>query len=114
MRDFTDVYMKERNRANAENDTGSTFFGEKGRDNFSSSMLDLFLAGSETTSTSLTHFCLFLLHNPSIQRQLQDEIDAVVGRERPVQADDEIPLLQAFISEAHRHAAVAPFAVQVR
>jgi cytochrome P450 len=41
---------------------------------------DLFLAGSDTTSTTLSWAVLYLLHYPDVQRKLQDEVDRVVGR----------------------------------
>jgi cytochrome P450 len=44
--------------------------------------MDLFMAGSETTSKSLGFGFLYLLRHPEVQQRAQAEIDAVVGRER--------------------------------
>lgn len=77
MRDFLDVYMKERKRANAENDTESSFYGQTGHWNFVNSMFDLWLGGSETTSTSLMFSILYMVLNPRWQKRLQDELDEV-------------------------------------
>lgn len=44
--------------------------------------MDLFMAGSETTTKSLGFCFLYLLLYPDVQRRAQSEIDAVVGRGR--------------------------------
>ena len=46
MGDYLDVYMAERNRANANKEEGSSFYGENGHWNYVNSIFDLFLAGS--------------------------------------------------------------------
>lgn len=94
IRDFTDLMLLEiKNTTNPE----SSFFGKTG--NFDSlelffypcfytihflgenalvcNLLDLFMAGMETTSTSLLWTFLFLLHHPDKQRRVHEELDAV-------------------------------------
>jgi len=46
------------------------------------SLLDLFLAGAETTSTTLTWVFLILAVHPEVQEKLYAEIKAVVGNSR--------------------------------
>ena len=53
-RDFLDLYIGEQKKANEEHNDNSSFYGEMGSANFLLTMYDLFLAGSETTSTTLT------------------------------------------------------------
>ena len=67
--------MKERKEAEEKGNATSSFFGKTGHWNYVNSMFDLFLAGSETTSTSLTWTLLYLIRFPSIQEKLQKEID---------------------------------------
>ncbi len=51
-------------------------------------MFDLFMTGSETTSTSLTYVVLYCLHHPREAQKVREEVDRVVGRERRPHADD--------------------------
>lgn len=44
--------------------------------------LDLFMAGSETTSNTLSFACIFMLLYPDVQQKAQNELDQVVGRNR--------------------------------
>lgn len=51
-------------------------------------VVDLFAAGVDTASNSLSFFVLYMIVYPNIQRKIQDEIDQVIGRERkPTLAD---------------------------
>jgi cytochrome P450 len=45
-------------------------------------LFDLFGAGSETTTTTLRWFFLYLIHHSDIQQRIHQEIDAVVGYDR--------------------------------
>ena len=40
-------------------------------------MIDLFLAGMETTSTSLMWTFLYMIHHPDIQTNIHQELDEV-------------------------------------
>jgi len=43
-------------------------------------VMDLFVAGSETTANSLEFAILYMIHYPDIQKKIQDEIDRVIGK----------------------------------
>jgi cytochrome P450 len=45
-------------------------------------LADLFMAGAETSSTTLSWFFLYMVEFPDVQKRIQEEIDAVVGRDR--------------------------------
>ncbi|KYC38049.1 hypothetical protein WA1_37475 [Scytonema hofmannii PCC 7110] len=49
--------------------------------------LSLFLAGYETTSTTLTWIWYLLDKYPEVERKLRAEIDAVIGKRHPTSAD---------------------------
>ncbi len=42
-------------------------------------LIDLFVAGSETTSTTLNWALLFMLQNPRVAKKVQEELDTVFG-----------------------------------
>jgi cytochrome P450 len=43
-------------------------------------VLDLFLAGSETTGYTMSYFFLFVTLNPKVQKKIQREIDDAVPK----------------------------------
>ena len=45
--------------------------------------MDLFLAGAETTSTTLTWSLINLMQYPEKQKKIHDEIDNILGDEVP-------------------------------
>ena len=64
-----------------------TLYSKEKKASFSESQLlaicmDMFMAGSETTSKSLGFGFLYMLLYPEVQRKAQEEIDRVVGHER--------------------------------
>ena len=56
--DYTDTVLIEMERTR---DPASSFYGEAGMENLTNSLMDLFLAGSETTSTTLTWAMLYMI-----------------------------------------------------
>ncbi|OXU26364.1 hypothetical protein TSAR_002453 [Trichomalopsis sarcophagae] len=85
-RDLMDVYLQALQSENHD-------------DTFSEAQLlaicvDLFMAGSETSSKALCFGFLFLVLNPEVQKKAQQEIDSVIGRERlPSLNDRPSPML---------------------
>ncbi len=51
-------------------------------------MGDLFVAGGETTATTLRWAILLLSHFPDVQQKVQAEIDTIVGKERRPTLED--------------------------
>jgi len=49
--------------------------------------MDLFQAGSESTSMTLTWIILYMMAYPDIQKKLHDEIDNVMGSRTPLLSD---------------------------
>ncbi|XP_013398640.1 cytochrome P450 2J2-like [Lingula anatina] len=76
-------------------------------------IVDLFSAGTETTSLSTTWAILFLVCYPEIQRELHKEIMQVIdnGRRPSLQDKPHLPYVQAFISEMMRVVNIAPTSV---
>ncbi|XP_066039677.1 cytochrome P450 2D6 [Chamaea fasciata] len=106
-RDLTDVFLKEMEKGKAAEENGFHY------NNLRLVALDLFTAGSETTSTSLRWALLFMLLHPEIQSKVQAEIDKVIGRERPPTMKDQasMPYTNAVIHEVQRCGDIVPVGV---
>ena len=73
-RDFLDVMLIE---IESCQDPRSPFDPRIGLATIKNSMLDLFMAGMETTSSSLMHIFLQILHHPELQDKVHHELDTV-------------------------------------
>ncbi|XP_059711607.1 cytochrome P450 2J4-like isoform X2 [Haemorhous mexicanus] len=71
--DFIDFYLDHIEKSKDE--PRSTY----NEDNMVYSINDLFLGGSETSSTTLNWGLLYMVANPDIQEKVQKELDAVLG-----------------------------------
>ncbi|XP_072168477.1 cytochrome P450 2J2-like [Diadema setosum] len=105
-RDFIDLYLKKM----AETKGSDSSFDVN---NLTASITDLFLAGTETTATSLKWSVMFMMDNPEVQERVQAEIDKVVGRSRLPTLDDRKDLIytNAVLLECMRLGTVAPLGV---
>ncbi len=112
MRDFTDHYLNEI-KIRSNRDENSSFKGADGRLNLINSLIDLFVAGSETTSNTLNWAMLYMILNPEVQSKVQEELDGVTGRGRnPAIMDREsTPYTEAVIHELQRCANIGPLSV---
>lgn len=93
--DFLDVLM-----ANQEN-----LDGEKlSFTNIKALLLNLFTAGTDTSSSIIEWSLAEMLKNPRILKQAQDEMDQVIGRNRRLEESDipKLPYLQAICKETFR------------
>uniref|UniRef100_A0A8D2INQ6 Uncharacterized protein n=1 Tax=Varanus komodoensis TaxID=61221 RepID=A0A8D2INQ6_VARKO len=68
------------------------------------SIFDLFLGGTETSSTTLTWALLYMVRYPDIQAKVQQEIDAVIAPGQTIYYDDRklLPYTNAVIHEIQR------------
>ncbi len=112
LRDFTDHYLKEmeeRSKSNAE----SSFKGEEGHLNMINVLLDIFIAGSETTSTALNWAMFYMIQNPDIQKKVQEELSQAVGEGcLPTLSDrPNTPYTEAVIHEVLRCGNAVPLSV---
>ncbi|XP_055709317.1 probable cytochrome P450 303a1 [Phlebotomus papatasi] len=94
--DLMDVYLRALNSPNK-----SDSFSEK---QLLAICLDMFIAGSETTSKTLGFSILNLVRDQEVQRKMQEEIDTVVGRERLPKLEDRVnmPYCEAIVLEGLR------------
>ena len=77
------------------------------------SIADLFAAGIETTATTLKYLILFLLHNPTIEQRMRNEIHDIIGESRFPSLEDrsKLPFCDAVPFETLRLGGIAPFSV---
>nr|XP_002125554.2 cytochrome P450 2A13 [Ciona intestinalis] len=74
---------------------------------------DLFLAGTETSTSTIMWGVVVLINYPEIQEKLHQEITNTTGEALPsLNHRDDLPLLQAFIQEVYRCMTLVPLGVQ--
>nr|XP_051685722.1 cytochrome P450 2B4-like [Oryctolagus cuniculus] len=97
-RDFIDVYLLRMEKD--KSDPSSEFHHQ----NLILTMLSLFFAGTETTSTTLRYGFLLMLKYPQVTERVQKEIEQVIGSHRPPALDDraKMPYTDAVIHEIQR------------
>ncbi|XP_056269905.1 cytochrome P450 2J2-like [Pseudoliparis swirei] len=104
-RDYIDCYLSEMSKGHADKS-----FDEE---NLVVCVWDLFLAGSETTSTTLRWAFLYMVKHPEIQAKVQKEIDEVIGTSRQPSMEDRanLPYTDAVIHEIQRMANIIPLSL---
>ncbi|XP_055954831.1 cytochrome P450 2B19 [Patella vulgata] len=102
--DYIGSYIKAMKRAE---ETGEQ--SNLDENNLIKSIGDLFVAGTETTSTTILWTILYLLHNPNIQARCYKEIQDVVGSGRLPSMKDKpsMPYNEAVLLEVLRKANIA-------
>ncbi|XP_075895311.1 cytochrome P450 2J2-like [Nelusetta ayraudi] len=126
IRDFVDVKVQEHKKdfdPSLPQDYIDCFLAEMGEKedpdsgfemaNLSICTMDLFGAGTETTSTTLNWGLLYMISYPQIQEKIHAEIDAVIGSSRqPCLSDREnMPYTNAVIHEIQRMGNIIPLNV---
>ncbi|XP_014381811.1 cytochrome P450 2J2-like [Alligator sinensis] len=103
-RDLIDCYLREITK----HDGATSSFNES---NLLISTLDLFFAGTETTSTTIRWGLLYMAMYPEIQERVQAEIDTVIGQSRQPAMDDRdnMPYTNAVVHEIQRMGNIVPF-----
>nr|XP_025950585.1 cytochrome P450 2J6-like isoform X2 [Dromaius novaehollandiae]XP_025950586.1 cytochrome P450 2J6-like isoform X2 [Dromaius novaehollandiae] len=96
--DFIDFYLAHIEKSKDE--PRSTYDD----DNLVYSINDLFLGGSETSSTTLNWGLLYMVANPDIQEKVQEELDAVLGPSQLICYEDRrrLPYTNAVVHEVQR------------
>ncbi|XP_042564844.1 cytochrome P450 2J2-like [Clupea harengus] len=103
-RDYIDAFLVEITERTHDPDDG---FDEA---NVVLNSLDLFMAGTETTTITLRWALLYLMKYPHIQEKVHAEIDRVIGQSRAPSMDDRpnMPYTDAVIHEVQRLGNIVP------
>nr|BAJ16328.1 flavonoid 3',5'-hydroxylase [Antirrhinum kelloggii] len=93
--DFLDVILANRDTLEGERLTTS---------NIKALLLNLFTAGTDTSSSTIEWALAEMIKNPAILKKAHDEMDQVVGRNRRLMESDipKLPYLQAICKESFR------------
>ncbi|XP_076141781.1 cytochrome P450 2F3-like [Alosa pseudoharengus] len=106
-RDFIDCFLI---RLEKEKDIATTEFHY---DNLVATVMNLFLAGTETTSTTIRYALTILIKHPDTQERLHKEIDSLLGQHGVPQMEDRksLPFTDAVIHEVQRYMDLVPLNV---
>ena len=76
-------------------------------------ILDIFVAGTDTTYSALVNSFALLLKYPECKKKIEAEVDTVIGNSRPPSLDDRryMPYTEAFLLEVHRYTSEAPLGI---
>ena len=106
-RDLTDALLKARKEAEDEDSSVKGFLTD---DKLIMTMSEVFMAGMETTASTLCWALLYLIHNPEVQQRLHQELDQVIGPDSLPDPQDKknLPYLEATIAETLRLSSLGP------
>ncbi|GAB1609566.1 cytochrome P450 2B4-like, partial [Argonauta hians] len=102
IRDFIDAYLMR-----LEKDSNNDAMSEA---NIFRTIMDIFLAGTDTTAVSLNWAFLYMAKYPDIQMKCREEIEKVTNLNRPVKMEDKrfMTYVSATLLEVQRISPVAP------
>ncbi|KAG7335144.1 hypothetical protein KOW79_001740 [Hemibagrus wyckioides] len=107
-RGFVDSFLL-RKESDEQSGQKNSRFNER---NLITTVINLFVAGTDTTSTTLRWGMLLMAKYPHIQDKVQAEIDKVIGGRQPVVEDRKnLPYTDAVIHEVQRLANIIPMSL---
>ncbi|CAG2110386.1 unnamed protein product, partial [Medioppia subpectinata] len=109
LRDFCDILIAAKHEAIADDKQTAPYFTD---DNLPAVLIELFMAGTETTHTTFQWLLLVMAYKPEYQDKLRAEISREIGDRVPVVEDkSRLNYTLAFVSEILRHKNPLPIGV---
>ena len=92
-------------------DPSSCFYKQQGIENLFYTILDLFVTGSDTVSSTISWAFLFVTIYPEVQRKIQKEIDETIGSQRLPSISDKRKMVytEAVMMEVLRRSSIVQF-----
>lgn len=108
--DLTDALLKAKKEAEEEDKSTKGFLTDE---HLIFTLTEVFMAGMETTASTLCWALLYLIRNPNIQDMLHQELDQVIGENGSPDLGDKkkLPYLEATIAETLRITSLTPLAI---
>ena len=108
--DLTDTLLKTKKQAEDEDSSIKGFLTDQ---HLIMTIGEVFIAGMETTASTLCWALLYLIHNPVVQQRLHQEFDQVISPDRLPELEDKknLPYLEATITETLRLSSIAALSV---
>ncbi len=76
------MYHRKKTSIDHSGTSVSSFFGTRGRDNMRLTLMDLFLAGSDTTAATMDWAVMWICKHPDVSARMKEEINSVIGKDR--------------------------------
>uniref|UniRef100_H3AS13 Uncharacterized protein n=1 Tax=Latimeria chalumnae TaxID=7897 RepID=H3AS13_LATCH len=104
-------FLKQQKESDSSKTTGISYFCEE---DFLAMIINLFSAGTDTTSNTIQWGLLLMMKYPQIQEKVQEEIWRVIGSDKsPVSEDRKnMPYTNAVLHEIQRFGNIAPMGLQ--
>ncbi|XP_071485174.1 cytochrome P450 2U1-like [Diadema antillarum] len=106
---YVEMYADQILEAEKENPGKHTFSDQ----NMFHAVADLFVAGTETTATTLKWSLLYMILNEKVQEKVHEELNNVIGRDRLPSLRDRpnLPYTEATLLEIQRFSTITPLGV---
>ena len=106
---FTEAFL---HKIQETYDKNNPFYSDTGELNLINTLFDLFVAGSDTTATTLDWAILFMIQNPDVQTKVREELSQNFGSKKAeFHEKHRIPYTEAVIHEIQRKGNIMPLSV---